>query len=62
MPKEEKETKTETTEKKNRYEIAEVTQVSGYVAKDSSSGETYSLLEAVVKLMNDVDKIKNHLM
>ena len=61
MPKEEKETKTETTEK-NRYEIAEVTQVSGYVAKDSSSGETYSLLEAVVKIMNDVDKIKTHLM
>lgn len=67
MPKEDKETKTVTTEKQDRqerhdrYEVSETYQVNGYVVKDISSGESYSIIEALAKLMNDVDLLRKHL-
>ena len=59
MPKEEKEIKTETTENKSiKYKVAETYQVSGFVVKDISSGTELSVIDALAKILNDLDDVK----
>ena len=63
MPKEEKEVKTEITENKSiKYQVEEVKQTAGYVVRDISSGTDYSMIEALAKIMNDIDEIKRRIL
>lgn len=52
----------EENKNQDKYTISEVTQVAGYVVKDTITGTEYDLLSAISKIMNDIDKIKKNLL